>query len=186
MTTPQFVQTYGSPAKFSFRGQCYDARIPSTMCVCGRKIRFCFIVYSASGQRLTLGSCCFKHFVGTRLADILEASQVYLLNTVVEAQKAARAAAERQAALDSRKAWNQARREALKRIRAHRKASGKKWLPEALWDIQQAVEASQPRYQRSSRAARWFQAKTEYLQKKLAEISQTSIMGHEVSADNQS
>ncbi len=182
----QFVEKFGDPAKFAFRGQCYDAKTPTTECVCGRKIRFCFIVYTGTEQKITLGSCCFKFFANTRLAEILEASQVYLLNVVVETQKAQRRQAEREAAAESRKRWAAARREAVSRLKAYREATGKGWLPEPLFDLKEALDAPEPRYRQSSKAAKWFVAKTEYLQKKLAEAAPIpGIMGHEITADHQ-
>jgi hypothetical protein len=185
MVQDQFTEKFGNPAKFSFRGQCYDGRTPTTACICGRKIRFCFVAFTGAEQRVVLGSCCFKHFAGTRMADILEAEQVHLLNIVVEAQKAEKRAIERQAFEDSRKVWNKVRREAISLIAAHRKATGKGWLPEALWNIETALASPQPPYRQSTRAAKWFLTKTEYLRKRLAEADQVGIMGDEVPAHNQ-
>jgi len=186
LTKEIFIEKFGPPARFSFRGQCYDGKTPTTPCICGRKIRFCFIVYTGADQKVVLGSCCFKFFAGTRLADILEASQVYLLNVVVETQKAEKRLADRLAFAQSRKRWNRLRREAISRLRAYRKASGKTWLPEHLWDMEVAVKAPEPRYRQSSKAAKWFLAKTEYLQKKLLEADRVSgTMGNEVSTEHQ-
>jgi hypothetical protein len=187
LTKQIFVERFGEPSKFSFRGQCYDARTPTTPCICGRKIRFCFVTYSGADLKVTLGSCCFKFFATTRLAEILEASQVYLLNVVVETQKAEKRQADRLAFEQSRKRWNKIRREAISRLKAYREATGKGWLPEPLFDLQEAVAAPEPRYRQSSKAAKWFATKTEYLQKKLTEAdSNQGIMGHEIPTEHQS
>jgi len=183
LTQDQFVEKFGSPAKFSFRGQCYDGRTPTTECICGRKIRFCFIVYTGADQKMVIGSCCFKFFSNARLAEILDASQVYLLNVVVETQKATKRTDDQRTFEESRKRWNKIRREAISRLRAHRKATGKEWLPEDLWDVKMAVEEREPRYRQSSKAAKWFTAKAEYLRTKLAA---TSIMEHEVTTHHSS
>src|SRR5271170_452336 len=129
LTQAIFVERFGDAAKFTFRGQCYDARTPATPCICGRKIRFCFVTYTGADLKVTLGSCCFKFFANTRMADILEASQVFLLNIVVETQKAEKKAADRLAFTESRKRWNSVRKEAISRLKAHREATGKEWLP---------------------------------------------------------
>jgi len=182
-----FVEKFGDPGKFAFRGQCYDAKTSATECVCGRKIRFCFIVFTGTEQKVVLGSCCFKFFANTRLAEILEASQVYLLNTVVETQKAEKRQAEKLAVIESRKAWLKTRREAALRLKAYRASTGKGWLPEPLFDLKSALDAPEPRYRLSSKAAKWFVAKAEYLQKKLAEAPpEPGIMGHEIPTDHQS
>jgi hypothetical protein len=187
MTQAQFIERFGNPAKFTFRGQCYDTRVMSTPCVCARNIRFCFIVYSGIGEKITVGSCCFKCFAGTRLVDILEASQIYLLNNVVETQRAEKIAAEKQKLVDSRKLWLKVRREAISRVKAHQKASGKDWLPEPLFDLKTATASPEPLYRRSSQAAKWFLAKAEYLRKRLAEADRVSgTMGHEATADHKS
>ena len=187
LTQEQFVERLGDPAKFSHRGQCYDSRIPNVTCICDRKIRFCFIVYSGTGQKMVIGSCCFKYFAKTRLAEILEASQVFLLNVVVETQKAEKRAADQLLFQNTRKNWNKARREAIKRIREHREATGKKWLPEPLFDIKTLLATPEPTYRHSTKAAKWFEAKAEYLRKKLAEAEPVSgIIGHEATADNPS
>jgi len=186
-TSTQFAERFGPPAKFTFRGQCYDGKTPTTVCICGRKIRFCFITYTGADQKVTLGSCCFKFFANTRLAEILEASQVYLLNVVVETQKAEKRVADQRSFTESRKRWNQIRREAIQRLKAHREATGKTWLPEPLYDVREAVQAPVPQHRHPSAAARWFQAKTEYIQKKLAEVTPVpGIIGDEVTTDHQS
>jgi hypothetical protein len=186
LTQTKFVERFGAPSKFAFRGQCYDGRTPTTPCVCGRKIRFCFVTYTGAGLKVTLGSCCFKFFAKTRLADILEASQVYLLNVVVETQKAEKRAADRLAFTQSRKKWNQLRRAAIQRLKAYREATGKTWLPEPLFEVQEAVQAREPRYSQSSKAAKWFEAKTDYIQKKLAEVASVQgTIGNEISTEHQ-
>ncbi len=181
MTRDQFKTKFGDPATFSFRNQCYDGRTPTTPCLCGRKIRFCFIAWSGTGQKVTFGSCCFKHFSGTRLADILEAAQVCLLNNVVEAQKDAKRTADAKAFRESRKGWNQARREAIKRLAAHRRTTGKIWLPEPLFDVKMSLTAPQPAYKQSSKATAWFLAKATYIKEKLEAADRVSgTMGHEI------
>lgn len=186
LTQEQFVAKLGDPAKFTHRGQFYDGRTPTTPCICGRKIRFCFIVYTGAKEKVTLGSCCFKYFASTRLFDILEATQVVLLNVVVETQKATKETEEKEAFAKSRKNWNKVRREALSRIAAHRKATGKEWLPEILFDIRAAAAVEAPGYTQPKKASNWFQTKTEFLRKKLAEADKVpGTIGNEIAAKHQ-
>ena len=163
MTTTQFAEKYGDPRAYTYRGQYYDARKASVACICGRHIRFCFLVLTPTGSKITIGSCCFKFF--THLAEVLEASQVLLLHTTLEEMKAIRETRLREAAAASRTEWNKLRREALKRISAYRKTTGKEWLPEAIFDLKIALEAPQPQGQPNKRAIRWLQTKAEVLRK---------------------
>lgn len=176
MERQHFVDKYGDPARFSFRSQCYDAVKPTTVCVCRRRIRFCFIVYTPTDQKLTLGSCCFHLFAGTRLAPVLEASQLLLLNGVYEGMKASKKAEAEHLLKESRSAWVKARREAVQRIRGYKRVTGKAWLPEALYDLDVATRAREPQHNRITSAVTWFQAKTEYLLKKLAEAEPVVVL----------
>jgi hypothetical protein len=185
LTTAQFAEKYGDPRAYSYRGQFYDSRKASTACICGRHIRFCFLVLTPTGSKITIGSCCFKFFLP--LAEVLEASQVLLLHTTLEEMKAIRETQLREAAASSRTEWNKLRREALKRISAYHKATGKEWLPEVLFDLKVALEASLPQGQPNKRAVRWLRTKAEVLKKKLATADACLVLSvrHEENALNQ-
>ncbi len=134
----------GDFACFVFKGQCYDSGLQSrTKCtLCGRTIRFVYILKNPADRSVPSGSCCFSKFRETnpKLFKQLEAAQIWL-NTTIEAER--RDIRSNQPLVEVRDrmaAWRALKHQALLKIRDYKRETRKEWLPESLFELKVILE----------------------------------------------
>jgi hypothetical protein len=168
----QFTERHGYPGKFIFKGQCYrDSSVAGTNCrLCGHRIRFVYLVHDPAQKSAPIGSCCFKYFEkwNPRLFDELLAATLWLDATLKGVEVDTRLIAKRDKARELQKQWKALRREAVQRIREYRRATGKDWLPENLFILQEEVELRPP----TKSSVRWYSSHINALTEKIQNKSQ--------------
>ena len=159
-------ERFGDPASFVFRGQFYHSSTLTKCALCGRDIRNVYTLRSPQGRSVPSGECCFPVFqkwnpeVHTRLLaakTLLAAyddgiwSDVKTYNTIGDTGHRLRE-------------WRKLKRQAMKHICDHRKATGTGWLPKPLYDLKTEAEKL------PGKTTRWFNAHTPILKEKLTEF----------------
>jgi len=156
-------ERFGDPASFSFRGQFYRSATIAKCALCGREIRNVYTLCPPQGRSVPSGECCFPVFqkwnseVHTRLVaarTLLGAfddgvkSDVKVFNAIGDVAY-------------RRREWRKLKRQALKTINDHKKATASDWLPKSLFDLK--AEADKV----PGKTSRWFNSHLPVLKEKL-------------------
>lgn len=175
----EFTERLGCPSSFLFNGTYYDTGVAAKQhcSVCNRNIRYCFILKRKPEStlphvKLTVGSCCFGYFelVPKTYQALLDAQGV--IQHRAEAIEVETKFYSRRADVKSRmRQWQSIKRQALSRVRKFRKASGKEWLPESLFDLSVTATQEPPTYKRTGTAIRWYADQTRKLEEQINKIS---------------
>jgi hypothetical protein len=179
LTEEQFAEQFGEPTSYLFNGTYYDtgADAKQHCSLCNRNIRFCFIIKRSPGSplppnKLTIGSCCFGYFEADpkmykALTDARGVNEYRAEAIQIETKFYAR-----RADVKTRmEQWRQIRHQALLQVREYRKASGKKWLPEYLFDLSITATQEPPTYRRTGPAIRWYEEQTRRLEEQIGKVS---------------
>ncbi len=177
LTKEQFVERFGEPTSYLFSGTCYDtsAAAKQACVVCSRNIRFCFIVKRSPlshlpPSKLTLGSCCFGYFEDPKTHQALLDAQGVIQHRAEIIQIETKFYARRADVKTRMEQWRQIRHQALLQVREYRKASGKEWLPEHLFDLSVTATQEPPTYKRTTAALRWYEEQTRRLEEQIGKV----------------
>jgi hypothetical protein len=177
MNTAQFAERFGEPSSYVFNGTYYDTGVDAKQACsgCSRIIRYCYIVKrnpasTLPANKLTIGSCCFSFFDEKTQQALAAARDV--IQHRAEAIEIETALYTRRADVKSRlRQWQQIKRQALSQVRQYRKASGKEWLPESLFDLSVTASQEPPTYKHSGNTIRWYADQTRKLEEQINKIS---------------
>ncbi len=162
---------------YRFNGKCYDTGSEGKQpCeLCHRTIRFVYTVVVEGNERekLQIGSCCFGVFEqdNPKLHQALQYAKGYLQSTTDSKESAIRLYGRRDDVRSRMEQWRQVKRLALSQVRKYRKETGKPWLPEVLFELEQTASQVPPAYKKSGNALRWFEAQTRKMQDQIAKVS---------------
>ena len=179
LTREQFVEQYGEPTSYLFNGTYYDtgAAAKQQCGLCNGNIRFCFIIKRSPLSPLppskwTIGSCCFGYFDADQKTHQALMDARGVIQHRAEAVEAETKFYARRSDMKTRmREWQRIRHQALLQIREYRKASGKEWLPEHLFDLSVTVEKEPPTYKRTGTTIRWYEEQTRRLEDQINKVS---------------
>lgn len=155
----------GYPRTHSYRGY-YDAGSKTSSCAqCGRLIRLCFSLHDAHGKSFVIGSCCFTNYADVGTLIQLRAARLLLNTQIATAEQETRLHEALDGIRERRKMWGEARRDARALLRAYRQESGKEWLPEDLFMLEQETEREPKPYKRLGQRLRWFDVQAEKIER---------------------
>lgn len=162
-------------ADFVFKGQCYDAGLHSkTKCaLCGRAVRHVYILKDPENRSVPTGSECFSKFKDTnpKLYKELKAAEIWL-NTTIEAEERDKKIFQPRAEVNERiAAWRKLKTQAIRKVRDYRRATGKEWLPESLFELHEAATKMPVAYKRASAAIKFYDEQIQLLKTKIEEVS---------------
>lgn len=153
----------GDPANFVFRGQFYHSVTPAKCALCGRIIHNVYTMCPSHGRSAPSGECCFNVFkkknpkVYNRLLaakTLLDAYDEGIHNDV----KTYNAIGDVSLRL---REWRKLKKQAMKCICEHKKATGTNWLPKPLYDLKAEAEKN------PGKTIRWFDSHLPLLREKL-------------------
>ena len=177
LTTAQFVERFGEPSSYLFNGTYYDTGADAKQACsgCSRIIRYCYIVKRnpaslLPASKLTIGSCCFSHF-DQKTQDALMNAQGVNQNRTQAIEVETKFYTRRADVKSRMRQWQKIRHQALSQLRQYRKASGKEWLPETLFDLSVTVTQEPPTYKRPGLAIRWYEGQVRKLEEQIVKIS---------------
>jgi hypothetical protein len=155
----------GNPRTHSYRGY-YDSGSRTTSCEqCGRLIRLCYSLHDHHMKSFVIGSCCFRNYADLPTLIQLRAARLLLNTQIAAAEQDARLHEALDGIRERRKLWGEAKRDARELLRAYRQESGKEWLPETLFLLQQETEREPKPYKLLSRRLRWFDDQAEKIER---------------------
>lgn len=174
----QFAERFGDPASYTFNGAYFDTGIDAKMkCgVCSRSIRYCYIVKRRpesvlSPSKLNIGSCCFGFFeADPKMHQALQDAQGVSQHRAEAIEIETKFYARRADVKTRMEQWRQIRHQALLQVRSYRKASGKEWLPEHLFDLSVTATQEPPTYKRTGTALRWYEEQTRKLEEQISKV----------------
>lgn len=170
---------------YRFNGKCYDTGSEGKQpCdLCHRTIRYVYTVVEEGNERekIQIGSCCFTVFEqdNPKLYQALQYAKGYLQSTVDAKESAIRLYGRRDDVHSRMEQWRQIKRQALSQVRKYRKETGKPWLPESLFELEQIALQKPPVYKKSGNALRWFEGQTRKMQE---QIAKTEVRNEKVSS----
>lgn len=151
MNKQDFMTKVGDPAKFIFRGQCYDAGpgIPSRRrCVCcDHLIRQVFVLHDSLGHRYYFGSGCIDHFSkwNKPLHKKLKAARIWLRTWIKSKMNDTRQQRKLEALRVSESEYKLMKKQAAAKLKEYHQTTGKQWLPEHLYALQELLGKEKPR-----------------------------------------
>jgi hypothetical protein len=168
LSLAKFTERYGDPNAFVFKGQCYDAGVHLSKCrVCGRRIRDVYVLKTPDGRSVPLGVCCFHFFENNKdLHDRLLAAWLWLDTSKVATKRDITYYKGKVAIRERARLYKGLRREALAKIRDYKKNTGKEWLPETLFELQEEVSL-RPTAKQPTAVLRWYDQHIVSLQQKI-------------------
>jgi hypothetical protein len=168
LSLAKFTERYGDPGSFIYKGQCYDAGVHHSKCrVCGRSIRDVFVMKTADGRSVPLGVCCFRFFESNKdLHDRLLASWLWLDTSKVAVKKDTTYYKGKAAIRERARLYKGLCKEAQNKIRDYKKSTGKEWLPEPLFELQEEISL-QPTAKQPFAVLRWYDQHIVSLQQKI-------------------
>jgi len=167
MKLQDFITRVADPVKLEFKGKCYDAGAASQHCsCCHRPIRQVFMLKDQSGTKFYFGSGCIDFFKkwNRPLWKKLDASRTWLHTWIQQEVKATRAARKSDSLRLSEQKYSTIKKEAAAAIREYHKKTGKEWLPEHLFVLQNLLNAPKPTLKPASRS-RWLDRRAEEMRK---------------------
>lgn len=174
----QFAERFGDSTSYAFNGAYFDTGTDAKMkCgVCGRDIRYCYILKRrperAPQAKLNIGSCCFGYFDADQKTHQALVDARGVIQHRAEAIDAETKFYTRRTDVKTRmRQWQRIRHQALLQLREYRKASGKEWLPEHLFDLSVTVEKEPPTYKRVGTTIRWYEEQTRRLEEQINKVS---------------
>jgi hypothetical protein len=175
VTKQKFISSFGDPALFTFKGQCYDAgqltliNRPRSCDICGHRMREVYVVYNGAGLKYHIGYSCLKYFQqwNPPLHETLQASHLWLQSSMKAETFDRKRATSRSTASLAERRWKALRRSALQLVRKYRTKTGKDWLPEPLFNLKQCAALERPTFKRLSSYGRWFQEQTQLMEREL-------------------
>ena len=156
-------ERFGDPANFEFRGQFYHSSTLTKCALCGRDIRNVYTLRSPQGRSVPSGECCFPIFqkwnpeAYTRLVaakTLLGAYDDGIRSDV----KTYNATGDYDYRLSE---WRKLKRQAMRLICEHKKATGTDWLPKPLYDLKAEADKA------PGKTTRWFKSHLPILNEKL-------------------
>lgn len=167
-------ERYGDPASFVFKGQCFELGRSSDAkpcAICERPIRRCYMIHApSSSSKFLIGSECFRLFKDLDLFKKLQAAAIWLQTTIEAEERDTRTYQPRAEVSDRMAAWRKLKQEALRKIRDYRKATGKEWLPENLYELNEAATRMPVTYKRANAAVKWYDQQILILETKISSI----------------
>jgi hypothetical protein len=173
MTLEQFITLHGDPARFVFKGQCFDAGSVKTNCrLCHRRIRYVYTLKDADDLTVYIGTCCFRYFEewNPDLFVSLLAGRILLDTTGLAIQRDIKLYKTRDELKIRQRRWSTLRQQVFTTIRDYKKFTGKEWLPEPLFELKNEVE-QEPRATRPNNIIKWYDQHTAVLFKKIKQIN---------------
>lgn len=160
-------------ASLTFKGQCYASRSKAKCALCGREISRVYILKDPENRSVPTGSECFRFFKTTNpeLFKQLQASAVWLQVTIAAEERDTKIFQPRAEVNERVARWRKLKTQAIRKIQAHRKATGKEWLPENLYELHEAATRMPIAYKRAAAAIKWYDTQIELLQSKMNEQS---------------
>jgi len=151
MNKQEFTTKVGDPAKFLFRGQCYDAGpgIPSRRrcACCDHLIRQVFVLHDSLGHKFYFGSGCIDHFGkwNKPLHTKLKAARIWLRTWIKAKMHDTRRERRLEALRISETEYKLMKKQAAGAIKEYHRKTGKQWLPENLFNLQAMLGQDKPR-----------------------------------------
>ncbi len=167
MKKSDFIARVADPLKLEFKGKCYDAGADRQTCTCCRRsIRQVFMLKDQSGTKFYIGSGCIDHLKrwNRPLWVKLDAARTWLHTWIQQEVKATRAAHKVNSLRVSEQKYAAIKKEAAAAIREYHRTTGKQWLPEHLFVLQNLLNAPKPTLKPDSRS-RWFERRAEEMKR---------------------
>jgi hypothetical protein len=149
-----------APEDLEFKGQAYDAGPgnPQRCQLTGGRVRYCFTIKPLSGQgRITIGVGAFEYLRrwNGELYTKLVKGREWLMIMVNATDRDIRKSGHKTARQTTEAHFKMLRTTAKARLQQHRHSTGKEWMPEALFNLNEVVSRTRPMFKYEYMLNRW-------------------------------
>lgn len=157
-------------ASLTFKGQCYASHSKAKCTLCGRDISRVYILKDPENRSVPTGSECFRLFKDTDLFKQLQAAAVWLQTTIAAEEADTKMYQPRAEVNERMTTWRKLKTEALRKIRDYKHQTGKAYLPEPLFDLQEVATKLPIAYKRPAAAMKWYDTQIQVLSERISSI----------------